>query len=557
MDCLTSTERSPGSSRTSYAQQAATVALTALAPASWGTTYAVTTELLPPGHPLFAGLMRALPAGLLGLAITRVLPRGDWWWKAAVLGVLNIGALFPLLFLAAERLPGGVAATLSATQPLLVAGLAIAVLHDRPTVWRWTWGVIGVVGVGLVVLGPEARLDGVGVLAGLGGTAAMAGGVVLTKRWGRPEGVGPLTMAGWQLTAGGLMLLPLALAIEGLPQRIDAGAAGGYLWLGSMGGLIAYTVWFRGIGRLPVGASAPLVLLSPLVATLVGSTLGESLSLPQTLGFVLALAALLAAQLNSPNDRRRKHTMNPGMTIAVLGATGTVGSRVISEATARGHQVLALSRKPTREHPDVTPVAVDATDASAVREALAGSASDGASDGAAHAVVLAVRTSPADQEFLVGATRTVLDIAAQLGMRVLVVGGAGALHSPDDPGLLIADNPAYVPAELRAVAAAGVAQLRTCQAHPGADWVYLSPPALLEPGRRTGHYRRGTDTLLTGADGRSWISAEDLAAAVVDELETPGPERHITVVHQDERRDPKTPPAPREASAHGHTRQHG
>jgi probable blue pigment (indigoidine) exporter len=296
-----STERSPGPPRTSYAQQVATVALTALAPAAWGTTYVVTTELLPPGHPLFAGLMRALPAGLLALAVTRVLPRGDWWWKAAVLGALNIGAFFPLLFLAAERLPGGVAATLSAAQPLLAAGLAVAVLRDRPTAWRLTWGVIGVVGVGLVVLGPDARLDVVGVLAGLGGTATMAGGVVLTKRWGRPAGAGPLTLAGWQLTAGGLLLFPLTLAIEGAPQRIDAGAAGGYLWLGSMGGLIAYTLWFRGIGKLPVGASVPLVLLSPLVATVIGIALGESLSLLQSLGFALALAALLAAQLNSPN----------------------------------------------------------------------------------------------------------------------------------------------------------------------------------------------------------------------------------------------------------------
>ncbi|MFG3658770.1 EamA family transporter [Streptomyces sp. NPDC047706] len=301
----TQTERSPGPPRGVSAQQAATVALTALAPASWGTTYAVTTQLLPPGHPLFAGLMRALPAGLIGLALTRVLPRGDWWWKAAVLGVLNIAAFFPLLFLAAGRLPGGVAATLGAAQPLLVAGLAVAVLDERPTAWRWAWGVLGVLGVGLVVLGPHARLDALGVLAGLGGTAAMAGGVVLTKRWGRPAGVRPLTLASWQLTAGGMLLLPPALAIEGVPHRIDAAAAGGYLWLGSMGGLIAYTLWFRGIGRLPVGASAPLVLLSPLVAALVGLGLGESLSLTQSAGFVLASAALLAAQFSSPMPRGR------------------------------------------------------------------------------------------------------------------------------------------------------------------------------------------------------------------------------------------------------------
>ncbi|MQY35548.1 hypothetical protein SRB17_35260 [Streptomyces sp. RB17] len=289
-----------------YKAQAATVLLTALAPASWGTTYVVTTRLLPPGHPLFAGLMRALPAGLLALAITRVLPRGEWWWKTVVLGVLNIGPM-PLLFVAAERLPGGVAATLGAAQPLLVAGLGLALLHDRPTAWRLTWGVLGVLGVGLVVLGPQARLDAVGVLAGLGHTATMAAGVVLTKRWGRPAGVGPLTLAGWQLTVGGLLLLPLTLAVEGVPQRIDAGAAGGYLWLGSMGGLIAYTLWFRGIGGLPVAASAPLVLLSPLVATAIGIAQGESLSLPQALGFALALIALVAAQLG-PAARKKTET---------------------------------------------------------------------------------------------------------------------------------------------------------------------------------------------------------------------------------------------------------
>ncbi len=230
----------------------------------------------------------------------------------------------------------------------------------------------------------------------------------------------------------------------------------------------------------------------------------------------------------------KKNAMKTGMTIAVLGATGMVGSRLVSEAGARGHQVLALSRKPASEDPNVTPIAVDAQDSTAVRETLAGSASNEAAD----AVVLSVRTIPVDQEFLVGVTRTVLDAAAQLGIRVFVVGGAGALRSPDDRELPVADNPAYVPAEFKTVAAAGIAQLRTCQDHDGADWVYLSPPAQLEPGTRTGLYRRGTDTLLTSADGQSWISAEDLAVAVVDELEAPGTERLITVAHRDN--DPST-----------------
>ncbi|GGQ88427.1 NAD(P)-dependent oxidoreductase [Streptomyces flaveolus] len=220
--------------------------------------------------------------------------------------------------------------------------------------------------------------------------------------------------------------------------------------------------------------------------------------------------------------------MKTRMTIAVLGATGMVGSRVVTEGSARGHEMLALSRKPEGENPgnpNVTPIAVDAGDAPALREALGGTASPGAAD----AVVVTLRTVPVDEGFLVGATRTVLDIAAQLGIRVFVVGGAGALRSPGDGDLLVADDPEYVPAEIKAVAAAGVAQLRTCRSHAHGSWVYLGPPALLEPGERTGRYRRGTDTLLLDADGRSRISAEDLAVAVIDELETPGPDRLITV----------------------------
>src|SRR5690242_5372405 len=134
------TERpSAGAGGGTFAADLPRTALTALAPLSWGTTYVVTSELLPQGHPLFAGLLRALPAGLVALAITRTLPRGAWWGKAAVLGVLNIGLFFPLLFAAAERLPGGVAATLGAVQPLVVAVLAATVLREGTSVWRIAW----------------------------------------------------------------------------------------------------------------------------------------------------------------------------------------------------------------------------------------------------------------------------------------------------------------------------------------------------------------------------------------------------------------------------------
>ncbi|WP_455551033.1 EamA family transporter [Kitasatospora cineracea] len=264
----------------------------------WGTTYVVTTELLPPGHPMFASLLRALPAGLIALAVTRTLPRGSWWGRAAVLGVLNIGLFLPLLFTAAERLPGGAAATLGAVQPMIVALLAVLVLRQRLSGRRLGWGLVGVVGVGLVVIGPSAALDAVGVAAGLGGAATMALGVTLTKRWGRPEGVSPLALTGWQLTAGGLFLLPTTFLFEGAPPAVDGRAALGYLWLGLVGGLLTYALWFQGIGSLPVTNVAVLGLLSPLVAAMLGALLlDQTLGPVQLLGFALALASIVAGQL--------------------------------------------------------------------------------------------------------------------------------------------------------------------------------------------------------------------------------------------------------------------
>lgn len=273
-------------------------ALTATAPVSWGTTYLVTTEFLPPGYPLVSGVIRALPAGLILLAITRRLPQGEWLWRSLLLGTLNIGALFALLFVAAYRLPGGIAATLTAVLPLFVAAAAFLLLGERPTRWRLGWALVGLVGVGLIVLRGRLSFDLLGVMAGIAAAGVMAGGIVLTKRWGRPEGAGAATIAGWQLTAGGLVLVPLALAFEGLPPALDLRAIGGYAWLSGVGALFSFVIWFHGIGRLPVGAVAFLALLSPAVAALLGRLfLGESLTPWQGVGFVLALTAIAAAQL--------------------------------------------------------------------------------------------------------------------------------------------------------------------------------------------------------------------------------------------------------------------
>lgn len=222
------------------------------------------------------------------------------------------------------------------------------------------------------------------------------------------------------------------------------------------------------------------------------------------------------------------------MRITVIGATGMVGSRVTGEAAQRGHLVTAVSRGSScgargslRGHASlpspgaVTAVAADAGDRNAVRELLAGS----------DAVVLSVRAIPGEEEALPEVTATVLDTAVESGIRVVVVGGAGPLRSPGDANLLVVDDPDYVPEQWRAVAEASVAQLRTCEKYPATNWTYLSPPAILEPGTRTGTYRRGTDTLLTTSDGSSHISVEDFAVAVLDELENPSVGTRLTVAY--------------------------
>jgi probable blue pigment (indigoidine) exporter len=283
------------------------ILITALAPIMWGTTYIVTTEFLPPDRPFLTALLRALPAGLLLILMARRLPRGSWWWKASVIGTLNIAAFFALLFIAAYRLPGGVAAVAGAVGPLATAAASILILHQRIRLRTWLLGLTGVTGVAMVVLTAEARLDTVGAVAGVTGAVSMAVATVLTKRWGLPPQTGPAALAGWQLTAGGLLLLPAAFLVEGGLPEITATNVAGYVYLGLVNTALGYWLWFRGIARLSVVPLSFLALLSPLTAALVGwAVLGETLTGWQTAGFAVALAATVASQLHG-----RRRTVPP------------------------------------------------------------------------------------------------------------------------------------------------------------------------------------------------------------------------------------------------------
>ncbi|GAA3205233.1 EamA family transporter [Dactylosporangium siamense] len=278
---------------------------TAVAPALWGTTYLVTTELLPDGRPLLAGTLRALPAGLLLIAVVatlagrRALPTGAWWWRAAVLGFLNIGLFFALLFVAAYRLPGGIAAVLGALGPFVVAAIAFALLDQRPAVRVLLAGAAGLAGVALLVLRSDAALDPLGLAAAAAGMVSMSFGTVLGRRWGTPTGLPDrrtalLALTGWQLTVGGLLLAPVMLLVEGPPPALTWTNLGGFGYLSLVGTAGAYFLWFRGVTALAPARVTLLGLLSPVVAALLGwLVLDQSLSPGQLLGATAVLAAVV------------------------------------------------------------------------------------------------------------------------------------------------------------------------------------------------------------------------------------------------------------------------
>ncbi|HBO22021.1 MAG TPA: EamA family transporter [Providencia sp.] len=269
--------------------------LTALAPIVWGSTYLVTTEMLPKGMPLMLAVLRALPAGLLLLLFIRKLPQGIWWGRVVMLGILNFSLFWWLLFIAAYRLPGGVAATVGAIQPLIVLFLSRWLLNSQLSFLSILASFSGIIGVAILLLTPNAMLDMTGIIAGFLGAFSMAAGTVLSRRWQPP--VNAITFTSWQLTAGGLVLLPFALYFEPALPPLTLINFIGLSYLTIIGGALTYALWFRGLAILGPSSVASLGFLSPVSAVLLGwIVLDQQLSMWQFIGMLVILASVWVSQ---------------------------------------------------------------------------------------------------------------------------------------------------------------------------------------------------------------------------------------------------------------------
>lgn len=270
--------------------------LTALAPMIWGSTYIVTTELLPEGRPFIAATIRVLPAGLFLLFFSRQLPKLKELWAVLLLSFLNIAFFQAMLFIAAYKLPGGIAGAIGSVQPLFVIFFIWLFDSAKPRMSAVVFTVAAMCGMMMVLVRGSGALDTVGVICGFAGAGAMALGIYLSSKW--KFGVSSLTFTGWQLLFGGIMLLPVALLSEPLPETLVLKNIIGYAYLCVFGALIGYYLWFRGItGGLPPLAVSLLGFLSPATAVLNDRIfLGKSLTTVQLAGFVLVLFSIAMVQ---------------------------------------------------------------------------------------------------------------------------------------------------------------------------------------------------------------------------------------------------------------------
>jgi probable blue pigment (indigoidine) exporter len=279
-----------------------------IAPIAWGSTYFVTREFLPPDAPVWGAVLRALPAGLLLLAIGRQRPHGAWWWRALVLGTLNTGAFFALVYVAAQLLPTSIASTIMATSPMVMMLFAWLLVSERLRVLSLAGAMVGLVGVVLMLATGAASVDLWGVLASVAAMSMSSLGYILAKRWG--GGVDVLSLTSWQLIAGGAMLVPVALIWEGAPPALDGPAIAGFAYLSIVATALAFVAWFTGLRHLDAGTVGLIGLLNPVTGVLLGVFVaGETLEPQQLVGLALVFAGIVMGQ---PVARRVWHALRRG-----------------------------------------------------------------------------------------------------------------------------------------------------------------------------------------------------------------------------------------------------
>lgn len=305
------------------------VALTSIAPISWGATYYVTRHGLPADAPVWGAALRALPAGMVLLLLARRLPRGLWWWRAAVLGVLNVGAFFLLVYLAAHLLPSSIAASIMATSPLALAAFAWLLAGERPSARMLLGAVVGIAGVLLVVGAGTGTVDRRGVVASVAAMTMSSIGYVLTKRWREQAGSSPVTtleVTAWQTAAGGVLLAVAALVSEGSPPALDVTGWVAVAFVSLVATALAMYCWFAGLARLSAGTVGIVGLLNPVTGVLLGALVaGEHLGAAQLAGIVLVLAGLLLGRQRSLSVRACPHAS--GIPPVVADRSSTVASR--------------------------------------------------------------------------------------------------------------------------------------------------------------------------------------------------------------------------------------
>ncbi|WJM87442.1 DMT family transporter [Dickeya chrysanthemi] len=260
-----------------------------------GTNYWVIHQFLFAVPPIWASALRALPAGLVLLLIVQRLPSGKWWWRSAILGSLSMGLFFLLLYIATQRLPSSIAASIGALSPLVFAGVAWLLIHERVNARFLGGAAFGIVGILLIVGAKEGTIDVVGVAAAFGAIILMAIGAVLGKLW--DDGTPVLTTTAWQLMAGGIELLIVAVLAEGAPPVVNSSELIALSYVSLISTAVSYACLFTGFRYLGAGMVGLLGLLSPVTGVLMGVTLAsESLTLTQSLGIGLILLGIVLAQ---------------------------------------------------------------------------------------------------------------------------------------------------------------------------------------------------------------------------------------------------------------------